>query len=348
MMSKVLLHLMLLPYSSCEKMTTSLLIICMSFVMSADFTMFLKRGCTTSSVFGPYVMAFVGYVGPYGHYFGSMNERGIWEDIYSEAYMWTKVARTAVGHGKKLCLALKFNATCQSPFNPRSQERLLEVDRLETEVHVTLAIVDVNYVRPLFALFSRVCPSLMTDRYQVEILDHCKVSKKDGSSSNLCVRANAIARDLRRLRRLWSRTGDPKSRIEWSSNLHTTLSQTGRMWRVPPSVLAGVRFVSTMAPLLHRPISSPQHCLGAQRGLARANVANHAVNTVRDVFSTLELKGFTTGGRAKLQELAGSIIWQYWYEQQISVLPPLYLPYCCVNGQVCYLCDLDLHCKRRA
>ena len=112
-MSKVLLHLMLLPYSSCEKMTTSLLIICMSFVMSADYTMWIQSGRTTEDLFGT-VMAYVGREDHHRFYAISINERCIWVAAASESYMWSKVARTVVGHGKNLCVALKFNAACQA------------------------------------------------------------------------------------------------------------------------------------------------------------------------------------------------------------------------------------------
>ena len=127
-------------------------------------------------------------------------------------------------------------------------------------------------------------------------------------------------------------------------NLHVTLSQSARMWRVPPSILAGIRFVSTMAPLVHRPKPSPQQCLGAQRGLARANVANRGMNLLRDIFSSMDRAGrFSAEDRAILQKLAGTTIWSYWYEQHITRGDVVsVLPYCCVDGQVCYLCDLDL------
>ena len=311
--------------------------------MSADFTMFLKRGCTTSTVFGPYVMAFVGQVDPHSHYFGSMNERGVWADVYSEAFMWTKVARPVVGHGQQLCVALKFNACSQEPFQPRFQEHLREVDRLENEVHVTLAVVkNIAFVRPLFILISRVCPNLLTGRYQVEILNRCispSLKKDDGSSCNLSVKGDAIARDLRRVRDSWV-----GPRVQWGSHLHVTLSQTARMWRVPPSTLAGIRFVATMAPLSHRPKPSAQQSLGAHRGSARADVANRGMNLLRDIFSGMEQANrLSTAGRIFCQELVDRPLWPLWYEQHVTrgdVV--LVLPYCCVNGQVCYLCDPEL------
>ena len=234
-----------------------------------------------------------------------------------------------------------------SPFHPRFQEHLREVDRLENEVHVTLAIVNIAFVRPLFILISRVCPNLLTGHYQVEILNRCispGLKKDDGSSCNLSVKGDAIARDLRRVRGLWFRTTDPKSRIQWGSHLHVTLSQTARMWRVPPSILAGIRFVATMAPLSHRPKPSAQQSLGAHRGSARADVANRGMNLLRDIFSGMEQANrLSTVDRIFCQSLVDKLIWPLWYEQHVTRGDVVLVrPYCCVLGQVCYLCDPEL------
>ena len=233
-----------------------------------------------------------------------------------------------------------------SSHNPRSQERLHEIDRMENEVHVTIAIVDIAFVRPLFALISKVCPNLMTGHYQVEILDRCNLTalkKKNGSYGNLSVKADAIANDLHRVRRFWSKTTDPKSRIQWGMHLHVTLSQTTRMWRVPPSILAGIRFTSTMAPLAHRPRLGAQQSLGAHRGQARADVANRGMNLLRGIFRSMEQAGrLSAENRAIFQQLVGERIWPFWYEQHVTRGDVVLVrPWCCVHDQFCPLCDPD-------
>jgi len=321
----------------------------MSSVMSADYIMWLQRSLTIAESFGA-VMDYLEQVDPHNHYVVSMNERSIWKVFADESFLWSRVARTVVGHGQKLCVALKFNACCQDPYYTRSQERLLEVDRLECEVHVSLAIIDIKFVRPLFAHFMRVCPNLLTNQYRVEILDRCdsaKLKKKDGSFSNLSVKADAASKDLHQVRRSWPSTN---ARVQWFRDLHVTLSQTTRMWRTPPSELAGLHFLATVAPLAHRPKPSAQQSLGAQREMARAKVANRCKNTLRVFFKKLETdKNVNANGRAILQLLAGTVIWEYWFEQTVVTgevvlfRPPLVRslvrPYCCVDGQLCPLCD---------